>query len=190
MIRTLIRIIRTLIQQADYRYRDANSPPIDWPAELEAQISVRYCEWALCGLTLSKGHSARRIARACVRVSAASGVRRAMLCATCRVAARPAGTPSATRRCLQHGALCCNMVYCAATWCTVLHRCTSWDAKCNPSMIFPQCKYWSPPHKCQDNHTGVVNVTGYQHTMVGNETDLLCAATCNSPATLQHATLT
>ena len=54
-------------------------------------------------------------------------------------------------------------------------NCVSWDALCNPSMLDPRCAYWSPPHKCQHNHTSVANVTSYKHTLVGNETDLLLA---------------
>jgi C1A family cysteine protease len=54
-------------------------------------------------------------------------------------------------------------------------NCVTWDARCNPTMIDPRCQYWAPPHKCQANHTAVGSVTGYTHTLVGNETDLAAA---------------
>ena len=54
-------------------------------------------------------------------------------------------------------------------------NCVTWDARCNPTMIDPRCQYWAPPHKCQANHTAVGSVTGYIHTVVGNETDLAAA---------------
>jgi len=55
------------------------------------------------------------------------------------------------------------------------NNCVTWDARCNPSMIDPRCKFWCPPHKCQANHTAAAKISSYTHTKIGNETDLLLA---------------
>ena len=54
-------------------------------------------------------------------------------------------------------------------------ECVTWDARCNPSMIDPRCKFWCPPHVCQTNHTAVAKISKFVHTSIGNETDLLLA---------------
>jgi len=68
--------------------------------------------------------------------------------------------------------------------------CVTWDARCNPSMIDPRCKFWCPPHKCQANHTAVAKIKGYKHTIIGNETDLLLAISQGPVAVAMDASMT